>query len=287
MSLLLYAVSVLIWGTTFFAITFQQAAPATQSVFYRYFIAAAIFWLISLLRKAVVKHNRAEHMLFAGLGLFLFSLNYVVVYMATAYVVSGLVSVLFSMMIIINAFQLWVICNEKPEPRLLVGAVLGITGLGILFYDDIAGSNVDGDFMFGVGLAMLASLSAATGNVLARFLHDRQVTVLSSNTWGMTYGALFLFVAVMFGSDPWQLPMTTEYIGSLLYLAVFGSVVAFFAYLTLIGRIGAPRAAYTSILYSMLALVISTLFEGMQWTPVMLFGVALILFGNVLILKKE
>lgn len=286
MSLFLYAISVLIWGTTFFAITFQLAVPATQSVFYRYFIAAAIFWLISLSRNAVTRHSRAEHLLFAGLGLFLFSLNYVVVYMATAYVVSGLVSVLFSMMIVINTFQLWLICNEKPEPRLMLGALLGITGLALLFYDDIAGSKVDGDFVLGLSLAMLASLSAATGNVVARFLHDRHVTVLASNTWGMSYGAVFLLVAVLFSGEPWQLPMTIEYIGSLLYLAVFGSVIAFFAYLTLIGRIGAPRAAYTSILYSMLALVISTLFEGMQWTPLMLFGVILILFGNILVLKK-
>lgn len=286
MSVFLYAVSVLIWGTTFFAITMQAGVPAEQSVFYRYFIAALVFWLISIARKAVTRHSAIEHGLFAALGLFMFSLNYVVVYMATHYVVSGLVSVLFSMMIVVNTFQLWLIFGEKPDKRLLLGALFGIGGLSALFFDDIVASEMNSDFALGVGLAMIASLSASTGNIVARFLHDRQITVLSSNTWGMSYGALFLLVAVLLSGEPWQFIQSTQYVGSLLYLALFGSVIAFFAYLTLIGRIGAPRAAYTSILYSMLALLISTLFEDMQWTGVKLAGIALILIGNFLILPR-
>ncbi len=288
MSAFLYLTTVLIWGTTFYAITFQiNEVPALQSVSYRFFIAALLMWSVSLLRGASRSFGLRDHLRFLGIGLFMFSLNYVLVYMATAHVVSGLVGVIFSTLIVFNLLQLWLYYGEKPERKLTLGAGLGIVGIGSLFIEDFSGANIDAEFVLGVMLAFVATISASTGIVIARTIHDRGIDVMTANTWGMTYGSAFLMLAVLISGEPWQFSMQPSFIVALLYLSVFGTVIAFFAYLTLIARIGGPRAAYASILFALVALLVSTVFEDMQWTAPKLIGVAMILAGNFLILPKR
>lgn len=288
MSAFLYLTTVLIWGTTFFAITFQiNEVSVLQSVFYRFLIAAVLMWTVSLLRGARRRFALQDHLRFAGIGLFMFSLNYVLVYMATEHVVSGLVSVIFSTLIVFNSLQLWLFYGERPEQKLVFGAVFGIVGISSLFVEDVMGEHIDAKFAMGVTLAFLSTICASMGNVIARNIHDRGIDVLTANTWGMSYGSVFLLVTVLASGQPWQFSTQPSFIVALLYLSVFGTVIAFFAYLTLMARIGGPRASYATILFALVALLVSTLFEGMQWTVPKLLGVAMILLGNYLILPKR
>lgn len=288
MSLSLYALTVLIWGTTFYVVTFQVGSvPAEQSVFYRYALAALLMWIISAIRGGMPRFSGAIHLRFLALGLCMFSLNYVVVYMAVERLPSGLVSVVFSMAILVNTLQLWVFFGEKPDVKLLVGAVLGILGLSLLFLDEIATSTVNPVFFAGLGFALTASLSAATGNLVSHRLSERSIDVVHANTWAMTYGSLLTAAYIVFTGKALAFDFTVAYVSSLFYLAILGSVVAFYTYLTLVGQIGAPRASYVSIFYSMVALLLSTLLEGLVWTQIMFLGVAMILLGNVFVLRRR
>ena len=287
MSLALYSLTVLIWGTTFYVVTFQVGTvPAEQSVLYRYLIAAGLMWLIAFARGGMPSFSAKVHARFVALGLCMFSLNYVVVYMAVERLPSGLVSVVFSMAILINTLQMWLFYHQKPDARLVIGAVLGISGLALLFLDEILASKVNPVFFAGLGFAVAASVTASTGNIVSHRLSERRISVIHANTWGMTYGSVLTGAYVLFTGKPLVFEVSVSYIGSLLYLAILGSVVAFYTYLTLIGNVGAPRAAYVSILYSLVALLISTMLEGLQWSEVMLLGVAMILIGNVFIIKR-
>ncbi len=287
LSLGLYAITVLIWGTTFFAVTMQVGeVPAEQSVFYRYLSAAIIMWLIVAVRRDMPRFSISTHYRFIALGFCMFSLNYVVVYMAVERLVSGLVSVVFSMTILINTFQMWLIYSQRPDSRLLIAATLGISGLTLLFLDEILSSEISPVFFAGLAFAFTAAFSAGTGNIVSHRLSMRGVNVVHANTWSMTYGAALTLAYILYSGKPMQFDTSIEYIASLGYLSLFGTVIAFYAYLTLVANIGAPRASYVSILYSTVALIISTLLEDMNWTALMLLGVVMIMAGNVIVLSK-
>jgi len=288
MTVLLFFITVLIWGTTFYAITLQLGeVPALQSVFYRFAMAAVLMWIFAGVQRTKLRYPRDIHLLFAVFGLLLFSLNYVVVYHATAYLTSGLVSVIFSLIILLNTLFYWIFFSEKPSLALVAGGMLGISGLAVLFIDDIHGISMGGPVFIGIVLTLLSTLLASGGNILAQLLKLRGINVVSCNTWGMTYGSLFLLMAIVLTGEPWQFSRQADYIMSLLYLSLAGTVIAFWTYLTLIHRIGAPRAAYITVLFPLVALLVSTYYEDMHWTGYKLLGVAFIIAGNFFIIQRK
>lgn len=288
MTVFLYFIVVLIWGTTYYAIVLQLGeVPPLQSVFYRFVLAAVLMWVIVLIRKSNVRFGRDIHVLFAVFGLLQFSLNYVVVYHATLYLVSGLVSVIFSLMVLFNTLFSWLFFRERPTAALMVGAVFGILGLTALFFDDINGLSLDDAVIYGIVLSLLSTLMASSGNMMAQLLKLRGLDVVTCNCWGMTYGTVYLFVAILLAGEPWQFSWEKDYIMSLLYLSIAGTVIAFWAYLTIIHRIGAPRAAYISVLFPLVAVLVSTLYEDMHWTVSKLLGIGLIIVGNLFIIQRK
>ncbi|MGK0296923.1 MAG: drug/metabolite transporter (DMT)-like permease [Gammaproteobacteria bacterium] len=288
MTALLFLTTVLIWGTTFYAITLQLGeVPPLQSVFYRFAIAAMVMWILALIRKTKTRYRGSDHVLFAVLGLFMFSLNYVVVYFATGHLVSGLVSVIFSLIIPFNILFYWLIFHEKPSLALMAGSLFGIVGITALFFEDFYGITISESVILGIGLALLSTIMASAGNIIAQLLKLRNINVTACNTWGMSYGTLFLLMAVVFAGEPWQFSQKIDYIFSLLYLSLAGTVIAFWTYLTLLHRIGAPRAAYITVIFPLVALLVSTLYEDMHWTGYKFLGVALIVAGNVFIIQRK
>jgi len=288
MTAFLFLTTVLIWGTTFYAISLQLGdVPELQSVFYRFAIAAVIMWILVLVKKIRIRYSGSDHVLFAILGLFMFSLNYVVVYFATDHLVSGLVSVIFSLIIPFNILFYWLIFHEKPSLSLVVGSLFSIVGITALFIEDFYGITISKSVILGIGLALLSTILASAGNIIAQLLKLRNINVASCNTWGMSYGTLFLLIAVIFAGEPWKFSLENDYIFSLLYLSLAGTVIAFWTYLTLLHRIGAPRAAYITVIFPLVALLVSTLYEDMQCTGYKFLGVALIIAGNVFIIQRK
>jgi drug/metabolite transporter (DMT)-like permease len=254
------------------------------SIAYRFLIAAAAILLFCALRGRRLRFAPREHAWMALQGLLLFGANYVVVYHATGLLTSGLIALLFSTIIFMNIAFAAVLFRRPLEPPVLAGAALGLAGIALVFWPELASLDLSSDALRGMGLALTGTLIASLGNMTALRNQQAGLPVVQSNGYGMAYGALLMALwtagqGLSFGFDPGP-----GYVLSLLYLALFGSVLAFGSYLTLLGRIGPGRAAYAMVLFPIVALLLSTLFEGFRWSPEAFAGMVLVLVGNVLAL---
>ena len=287
-NLVLYLLTIAIWGSTWILAKFQvDSTSALQSVFYRYVIAALLLQgLISILRSRN-RHSWRTHGLFFLLGSFLFCWNYVLFYTATDMgLTTGLIAVIFSLIITMNMLNNALLFRELPERSTLIGAVVGLIGISMVFAEDIATIGGQGLYV-AILLCIIATYLASMGNMMSKILQRQGVSVTGSNGWGMTYGALILLVIVLIFDRPLVLPVTLPFLSSLVFLSIIGSIVAFWSYLTLLGRVGADKAAYAMIVFPIWALMLSWLFEGFLWTPVKLFGVGVILVGNLFIIRRR
>ncbi|WP_372838491.1 DMT family transporter [Phaeovulum sp.] len=287
MNLFLFAVTVLIWGSTWLAIAFELGpVPVLVSVFYRFALAALLLWPLLLLSGKMAKTRPRDH-LFMGLqGLCLFSLNFLCFYNATAFIPSGLVSVIFSLATIYNAINARLFFNERITARALLATAVGVAGLVLIFWHDLFGGALNLDAIKGIGLAALGTLFFSLGNMVSRKLSGTGVPPLTANAWGMGYGALFLVALIGLSGAPLVTPPSASYVGALLYLALFGSVIGFTTYLMLVARIGSGRAAYATVMFPVIALMLSWAFEGYHWQWQAVLGVGLTLLGNAIMFAR-
>jgi drug/metabolite transporter (DMT)-like permease len=286
-SLLLYLLPTLIWGSTWLAIKFQLGVvPAELSVAYRFAMAAVLLFLYSHARRLRLTFDLRQHGFMALQGLLLFSLNYLLVYLAEEHLSSGMVAMIFSTIVIANVVFGAMFLRIPVKTQVVLGALFGIAGIAVVFYPELAAFDLAGDGR-GVALALGSVLSASLGNILSARNQRHGLPVIQTNAFGMAYGALFMLALVGVMGTDFVFDFSFSYVSSLLYLALFGSVIAFGAYLTLLGRIGPDRAAYTMVIFPVIALILSTLFEGMNWTPGRLLGVVLVLVGNTLVVRKD
>lgn len=284
----LYLTSVLIWGSTWLAITFQLGrVPAEVSVAYRFALASAILFAWCGVRRLRVAYGWREQRWMALQGLLLFGLNYVLVYLAEEQISSGLVALIFSMMVFMNIAATRVFFGTRIVRATAVGALLGVTGVALVLLPELARGGGRGSVVLGVGCALVSTVSASLGNIVAARNQRHGLPVLQANAWGMFYGALAVAVYALAAGHGYGFEATSKYIASLVYLALFGSVVAFGAYLTLVGRIGAERAGYVGAAIPVVAVLLSTAFEGLRWHAATFAGVALCVAGNVLVLRGK
>ena len=282
----LYLAAVLIWGSTWFAITFQLGrVPPEVSVAYRFALAGALLLCWCGMRGLRLRYSPREHLWMALQGALLFGLNYVMVYLAEGQIASGLVAVIFSLMVIFNILGARAFFGTPFKLTTLVGAALGVSGVGLIFLPQIGPQNGNPHVAWGLGYAVVATISASLGNLVAARNQRSGLPVIQLNTFGMLYGALFVGVYALGVGRPFVFDGSAGYLISLGYLAVAGSILAFGAYLTLVGRIGADRAGYTSVAIPIVALLVSTVFEGMRWHAGTLAGISLCLIGNILVLR--
>jgi len=283
--LVLYLVTVFIWGSTWLAITFQlgEVDPAV-SIAYRFGLAAILLLMYTKARGLSLRFDRCQHAFIALQGFLLFSLNYILVYLAEGYLTSGLVAIIFSMVVILNMLFGALLLGDSIHGRVVTGALLGLSGLMIIFWPELKDFAFDNQRNVGLLMALAGSISASLGNITSARNQRHGLPVIQVNAIGMAYGALFMTLLVLLRGAPLRFELTSGYILSLLYLAIFGSVIAFGSYLTLLGRIGPGRAAYVTVLFPVIALLLSTIFEGLSWTPAGGLGALLVLAGNVLVL---
>jgi drug/metabolite transporter (DMT)-like permease len=283
-----YIVTCLIWGSTWLAITFQLGVVAPEaSIVYRFALASLILLTYSAVRRLPMRFTLRQHAFIALQGLFLFSLNYITVYLAEQVLTSGLVAIVFSTLILFNVVLGAILLKNPMRPRVAFGGLIGVGGLALVFWPELSEFAAGGGSRLGLLLSFAAALSASLGNVISARNQRAGLPVVQTNAYGMAYGAaataiIALARGVGFAFDP-----SAGYVLSLLYLAVFGSVVAFGTYLTLIGRLGVDLAGYIGVVFPLVALVLSTLFEGLTWNGLSLAGVALVAGGNVLALSRR
>jgi drug/metabolite transporter (DMT)-like permease len=284
---ILYLITVLIWGSTWLAIEFQLGVVEPEvSIVYRYAFASIALFLYCKIRRLNLLFDLKSHLWFALLGTFLFCLNYVFAYRAQVHITSALAAIAFSTMVWINIVMSRLIFGTRAGRRVLMGAFLGIAGIVTLFAPQISEVTLSDGVLYGSLLALMGALMASTGNMVSQGAQKRALPVLQSNAWGMLYGAILTGIIAMFRGHAFTFDATFTYIASLAYLAVFGSVVAFGAYLTLLGRIGAHKAGYAMVMFPVVALILSILFEGLSFDLSIALGTTLVLLGNLLVLKK-
>ncbi|MGE8362721.1 DMT family transporter [Pseudomonas sp.] len=287
MNLSLYLLTVLIWGTTWIALKLQLGEVAiAASIAYRFALAAAVLFAVLLLSKRLQKLDGRGQAICLVQGLCLFCVNFMCFYTASQWIPSGLVAVIFSTATLWNALNARLFFKQRIAANVLAGGALGLAGLGMLFWPELAGHEASRETLMGIGLSVLGTLCFSAGNMLSSLQQKAGLKPLTTNAWGMLYGALMLTAICLVSGTPFAFEWNTRYIGSLLYLAIPGSVIGFTAYLTLVGRMGPERAAYCTVLFPVVALNISVFVEGYQWTPVALVGLVLVMLGNVLVFRK-
>lgn len=285
--LLLYLTIVLVWGSTWIVISFQLGDVANEmSVGYRFAIAAVMLYLYAFVTRRKLALPRDAYRFVYLQGLLLFSLNYFLVYYGTAYITTGLVAVVFSTVIVFNAIFGRLFFRTPLETRVLVAAVIGIGGIALIFWPEISEISWQDDAIIGIAFVLVATMIASLGNMAAVVNTRRALPVVAVNAHSMAMaGATSIIIGLLLGKEL-NFSFTTEYVVSLAYLALFGSAIAFGCYLALIRRIGAAKAAYSAVLVPIVALILSTIFEGYQWTGTAIVGIILTLIGNWLILSR-
>jgi drug/metabolite transporter (DMT)-like permease len=284
----LYIVTVLIWGSTWLAIEFQLGVVEPEvSIVYRYLMASGVLFIWCKVRGLSLIFKVKDHFYFALLGLLLFCLNYIFAYRAQVHITSALAAIVFSTMVWINIGLSRVLFGTRATGRVLLGAALGIVGIVVLFAPQISAVSLSDSVFFGSLLALAGALTASCGNMVSQAAQKRSLPVVQTNTWSMFYGAVLTLIVALASGHAFNFDATFTYIASLTYLAVFGSVVAFGAYLTLLGRIGAHKAGYATVMFPVVALILSIAFEGLQPDLGIIIGATMVLLGNSLVLKKD
>ena len=284
----LYAATVIIWGTTWLGIKLQLGiVDPMVSVLYRFIGASVILMAYCRLANLNMRFQFRDHIFMALQGLMLFSVNYWIIYLASVHLTSGLVAVIFSSIVFMNMVNGALLMGSPIRLSVVLGGVIGLVGIAIVFWPEISAFSLSDKTALGVLLAASSTFMASLGNIISARHQKYELPVIQTNAYGMAYGAVIIGIVVIAIGKPLNFETTVVYIGSLFYLAVFGTVIAFGCYLKLIGRIGADRAAYATMLFPIVALAISTFYENYQWSTYNIIGMLLVLAGNGIVINKK
>ncbi|MFS2222189.1 DMT family transporter [Pantoea sp. B65] len=287
MNALLYILVVVIWGTTWIAIFMQQGVvPVTVSIFWRFLVAALVMFSALMLMGRLRRISLRDHLFCLLQGCCVFGFNFFCFYHAAAWISSGLESVIFSMAVLFNAINGMLFFRQRPSASLLPAAALGIAGVIALFWHDLMATQLAATLLPGIALSAAGTYGFSLGNMISARHQRRGLETLSTNTYAMFYGALVMGAISLLRGDNFMPQLNLRYLGSLFYLAIFGSVIAFGAYFTLVGRIGASQAAYSTLLFPLVALSLSTLYEGYVWHANAIIGLVMILLGNYVMFAR-
>jgi drug/metabolite transporter (DMT)-like permease len=250
-------------------------------------LASVILFIYCFFSRRNLKFGAKDYLLLFLQGLFSFSLSYWLVYLAETRLASGLVAVVCSALIFLNIFNGSLFLKTKINRMVLVGASLGMCGIVMIFWPEIQSvSFSDKNFM-----ALLFSIAATVvysfGNILAEYNIKRNIPVIQGNAYSMAYGSMLMLLLAFISGKTFEFDVSRNYIFSLFYLSLFGSVIAFYCYFTLIGSIGSDKAAYGPVVVPVIALSISSLFENYSWSKLAFIGIVILIIGNFLVINKK
>ncbi len=287
-NVIFYTITVLIWGSTWIGIKMQLGlVEPIVSVTYRFALAAVILLVWCRLRGLNMRYDLQQHGFMFLQGMLLFGFNYLLFYVAELHVTSGLAAIIFSTILLMNVINGAIFLRSPISGSVLIGGIIGLVGIIMVFRSEITTFSLENDSVYGIVCCLVATLLASLGNITSARNQKHKIPIIQTNAYGMAYGTLAMFVVALLVGKSFSFDPSFVYVGSLVYLALFGSVIAFGCYLHLVGSIGADRAAYATLLFPIVALVISTIWEDYHWSLSSGFGVALILFGNLWMIRKK
>jgi drug/metabolite transporter (DMT)-like permease len=257
------------------------------SIVYRYAGASLLLFAWSRIRGLQLAFSLQHHVRFFLLGMLLFGLNYILAYRAQIYISSALTAIAFSTILWMNIINARLFFGVRAGRRVLFGALLGVAGIFTLFAPQVSGFTFSDSILYGSMLAVFGALVASFGNMASQSAQKTGLPVIQSNAWGMLYGAVITGLISVYQGHKFVFDWSPGYVGSLLYLTIFGSIVAFGAYLTLLGRIGAHKAGYAMVMFPVVALILSAAFEGLEIDGPVIVGTLLVLAGNLFVLNTK
>lgn len=279
----------LIWGSTWLVIRDQLGTvPPSWSVAYRFIVAAIGMFILALATRQPLKIDRSMVGWTMLLGLLQFSMNFNFVYAAENHITSGLVAVMFALLIVPNALLAKFWLGRPIGGAFILGSSIAVAGVGLLMLQEYRAAPVGGtEVLLGLSLALCSVGTASVSNVLQvtpKIARYPTITVLA---WSMFWGSLAnsIFALIMYGAP--VIDTRLGYIGGVLYLSIIGSVVTFPLYFRLIRDIGPGKAAYTGVVIPVVAMILSTIFEGYVWSTLALMGGALVMAGLVVAMQAR
>lgn len=279
----------LIWGSTWIVIRDQLGpVPATWSVTYRYVIACAAMFAYAAWKKEALRIGKQGHLLAMGFGIPQFFFNFNFVYAAEYYITSGIVAVVFALLLVPNSVFAWLFLKHRITLRFLLGSAVAMAGVGLLFGNEIRHSDVPPRaVMIGIGLTLLGVLSASVSNVMQASSRLRSRPIASMVAWGMFYGTIAnaLFGWIVYGPPVFEARL--GYWLGLVYLGLFASALAFTIYFAILRIVGPGRAAYSSLVVPIIAMALSTLFEDYHWSRLAAGGCLLAMAGLFIALRAR
>ncbi|WP_206957927.1 DMT family transporter [Trinickia acidisoli] len=286
MNTILYAVTVAIWGSTWIGIHYQVASvPPGVSLFYRTVIAALVMLSICVIKRQSLRYSGKDHLLLALQGFCLFAGSYWLVYVGARTLESGFVALGVSTVIVFNLINSRLFLSKSVEKIVVLGALLGLAGVMLALIPSSA-EPASGERIRAIVITLAGAYVASVGNIVSGKTHARGISVLPANALSLTYASLALAVLLLASRTGLTFDPSLPYVVSLLYLALFGTVIAFLCYLTLIGRMGPSRAAYAMLASPVIALIISSRMEGLTLSARVVAGAALVVLGNWIIMRK-
>ncbi|MGQ0659901.1 DMT family transporter [Sphingosinicella sp.] len=292
--LLPFLLITLIWSSTWIVIKDQlgpipsEAVPPPWSVAYRFLIAAAAMFALARFGALRLGLDAAGHRLAAMTGLLQFALNYNLVYAAELSITSGLAAVVFALLVLPNAVLARIFFGERVTAGFVLGSAVAMAGVALLFVQEARQATVPlAGVLTGLGLTVLAVLAASISNVmqLSDGMRARSIAVMLG--WAMLYGGIINAAFAWAVSGPPVAEARPGYWLGLLYLSVIASALAFWLYYRIIRAVGAARAAYSSVLIPIVAMLISTVAEGYRWSPPALAGGMLGIAGLIIALRSR
>jgi drug/metabolite transporter (DMT)-like permease len=284
-----FIVITLIWGSTWIVIKDQLGpVPPSWSVTYRYVIACAAMFAYAAAKREPLRIGREGHLLAASFGLPQFFLNFNFVYAAEQYITSGVVAVVFALLLVPNSAFAWIFLRHRITARFVMGSAIAIGGVALLFVNEVrAAAAAPGAVLIGIGLTLLGVLSASVSNVMQAAERLRARPIVSTIAWGMFYGtAANAVFALSFSGAP-VIEYRVGYWIGLLYLGLIASALAFTFYFGILREVGPGRAAYSSLLVPIIAMAFSTVFEDYHWSSLAVAGGILAIAGLLIALRSS
>tara|TARA_B100000780_G_scaffold179525_1_gene125827 strand:- start:1454 stop:2344 length:891 start_codon:yes stop_codon:yes gene_type:complete len=287
-NLILFGVTLLCWSPTWYVIKFQLGyVDPLVSVFYRFLAASIIIFIYLIIKKNNLRFTLNHHIWFILFGTCLYSLNYVFFYVSNTYLISAFPAVVFSTVVIMNIIGEGLYFKKKPSLNTLIGAAIGMIGILIIFNDEIFNFSLSNGTHVGLFLALLGTFCASTGNMVHQRNLNNNFPLIETIAYAMFYGSLITLIITQIKGTELLFEFTFSYIVSLAYLSIVGSIFAFIFYLRLLEKVGAGRAGYVGVVMPVLALLISTVFENLEWQKDLIIGLPVLIIGAVLVINQK
>jgi drug/metabolite transporter (DMT)-like permease len=285
---ILFLITLFCWSPTWYLIKFQLGyVDPLVSVFYRFIIAAIIIFIYLVIKNKNLKFSINHHFWFLFFGTCLYSINYVFFYLSNTYLISAFPAIVFSTVVIMNILGETFYFKKKPSLKTLIGATIGMIGIIIIFNDEIFNFSLSEGTHIGLFLALIGTFCASTGNMVHQRNLNNNFPPIQTIAYAMLYGSLVtLFVTQIRGAEL-LFENSVSYISSLLYLSIFGSIFAFVSYLKLLEKVGPGRAGYVGVVMPVLALMISTIFEKLEWQIDLIIGLPILIIGAILVINQN